>query len=420
MKRVNYIIGILLLSGASCVNIFAQQSYVLNGLAELQAFNDGATSPTEKEVVQDLTIRGEDITQTAFNAVTDRVKEVLGTLTLENLTYGDGLEGSESVMNFYRGDEETGEYDLPIKGGLVIRNCPHLKWPDGGLLQFVDVPGDFILEKTQLPTPWGEGWEGNSFKNLRTVGGDLILRNFDRISGSSFPNLASVGGTFELSYPRSPWSWDINDCPITRIGGDLIINGMPDPASLPWPDEVEEWLFENLQGFKNLRHIGGNVRIINCPRMAISGGWEGRYDYCWIRYLIDEGYIDYANYDVVLGYEDEPVDLAIVGGCFDGVTEEDPPYPLPEKNTKGIHNAGEGNSLSIYPNPIVGNTVIVQINNLIQKVEVIDLTGKCILAAADVNSVETTLDVSALGKGYYILRVTTGKGNIETAKIIKL
>ncbi|MDR0799571.1 MAG: T9SS type A sorting domain-containing protein [Dysgonamonadaceae bacterium] len=73
----------------------------------------------------------------------------------------------------------------------------------------------------------------------------------------------------------------------------------------------------------------------------------------------------------------------------------------------------KANSFDVYPNPTHG-MVTVQSENTIQKIQVLDVTGRVLRVVDSINGKETSVDLSALPNGIYLLNVD-GK----TIKVIK-
>jgi ribosomal protein L32 len=83
------------------------------------------------------------------------------------------------------------------------------------------------------------------------------------------------------------------------------------------------------------------------------------------------------------------------------------------------HNTGiaeiEGVSIKIYPNPVKNELIIDRGQLTINSVEIIDLSGKTIF---QFNELRNQINVSALPRGIYFVKVETDKG-IVTQKFVK-
>ncbi|MBU2928778.1 T9SS type A sorting domain-containing protein [Winogradskyella psychrotolerans] len=91
-------------------------------------------------------------------------------------------------------------------------------------------------------------------------------------------------------------------------------------------------------------------------------------------------------------------------------------------NTLGIQNVTENNfSLTMFPNPANTNLNIALENvlNDVITVDIVSLDGKRVQSATLNNNQNTTLDISALGKGIYITNFYTNGVLIASKKLIK-
>jgi hypothetical protein len=72
-------------------------------------------------------------------------------------------------------------------------------------------------------------------------------------------------------------------------------------------------------------------------------------------------------------------------------------------------------NVTIFPNP-TQSILHIDTNQMIKIISVYDLTGK----EVTVNQVSnTTVDVSNLAKGFYVLKITSETDNIKTTKFVK-
>lgn len=79
----------------------------------------------------------------------------------------------------------------------------------------------------------------------------------------------------------------------------------------------------------------------------------------------------------------------------------------------------EGNTLFISPNPFTGEFMILQPVNGASQLEITDLTGRKVLTQT-LNENGTSVNTSTLGKGVYIITLTTKEGHITSVKGIHL
>lgn len=83
----------------------------------------------------------------------------------------------------------------------------------------------------------------------------------------------------------------------------------------------------------------------------------------------------------------------------------------------GLNENNPKPNISIYPNPTSQNLTISS-TALINHIEIIDLFGRSILVLNDINTLETTLDISKYSNGNYIVKVSTNT-NTEYHSLIK-
>lgn len=81
----------------------------------------------------------------------------------------------------------------------------------------------------------------------------------------------------------------------------------------------------------------------------------------------------------------------------------------------GIETRGLGQAfIRIYPNPISTNTAVVRAQTRVERVDVLDMSGKVVLRAN-----EDEVDVTSLSNGLYFFRVNLANGITETVKVVK-
>ncbi|HYG51044.1 MAG TPA: T9SS type A sorting domain-containing protein [Flavobacteriales bacterium] len=84
--------------------------------------------------------------------------------------------------------------------------------------------------------------------------------------------------------------------------------------------------------------------------------------------------------------------------------------------TTGITQQPAFTGLKVYPNP-AANMINLRNATPLVKVNVLDVTGKTVLSMDGSNI--TTLDLSALTSGHYVLRLTAQDGSVANAQIVK-
>ncbi len=74
--------------------------------------------------------------------------------------------------------------------------------------------------------------------------------------------------------------------------------------------------------------------------------------------------------------------------------------------------------IQIYPNPTSG-FINIQSENLLEKITVMDISGRKIFAEENISSKEISVDLSAFAEGIYLLQIVNVKGGIVFSKILK-
>ena len=445
MKRlVNYLFVLLMLSGINVISASAD-NLVLDGN---QAILDWVAVGGAKVTVDNLTIKGADVTNTTFQSIPNRLAAINGTLTLEGLTNGasfdDGVAVNDITSILSLIPNTAGE----IPGGLVFRNCPYIDVAPsraGGeevkncaMANITKINGDFILEYCPRFIVPGAATSGDkidwnlaeiSFGRIKEVTGDYILKGISQPMGlSSMIYLKKVGGNFELSNFANRSYWDFGFSDLEHVGGSIAILGGPDVRNgiFEFSDGYDFQLW-SLECFKSLKFVGGDVEVRGCQtrlRPGGSGDSYAGYGFCWIRYLIDEGIIDYAHNNVILSNyyatkrggnlnEELLIDLETLGGCNDGITPDEYPADLPKK-TVSIDSPNEDIKFAeVYASAGILN-IASSVN--IEKVEVIDVTGKVLISFGGLSAGTATISISNLPSGVYIVKLISGE-KTQVAKI---
>lgn len=257
------------------------KNYTINGKSELEAFVSAI--PVEKETVIDLTITGEDIDTDMMSRVQGRVGTVKGTVTWDNLSV-------ETTEHFFE--------VIDCQGGIVIRNCANLGNPNG-FEKYTAVHGDFILENCpKLATPASPGWDDHGWSFLEHVEGTVRLQGLaQQLGGTAFKRLKTVGGNFEIVECGTSF-WDLNNMPLSSVGGSIIVMNNPN--------------LENLVGLDKLTFIGGDVMILDNPKVPVTSDWA--VGYCMLRDYLTRGIIR-PDATVKIGTTDNPIDIATVPSC---------------------------------------------------------------------------------------------------------
>ena len=81
-------------------------------------------------------------------------------------------------------------------------------------------------------------------------------------------------------------------------------------------------------------------------------------------------------------------------------------------------HVAEAFTLNMYPNPTNGNLNIRCDNVRIAQVQVFDIFGKLLLTES-VNDNSTSLNLSGLASGVYVVRTTSADHSVVTRKVVK-
>ncbi len=278
------------------------QSYVLNGKAEIEAFvNAGVTD----EVVNNLTITGDDVDSGTLGSIIQRVHTVKGTLTLENIGYKSPSDGwgisTENFLSFFT-------HNGIFEGSIVMRNIAGDAINPNGFVNMDEIKGSLIIENcagfcmhwTDVAT---ENFQG--LANIRKIGGDMKFINSGVDSwydGGAWANLEYVGGDFVLEdLPHLYYMHNMMN--LTYIGGDLVIKDCHS--------------FWGLNGFENLTWLGGDVLISDYGKLQVKNGRIDEQDcrgLCLLRDLMDNMIMN-RDASVTIVKDGETVDFSTVKSC---------------------------------------------------------------------------------------------------------
>jgi hypothetical protein len=407
MRKIYFLVVAMLLSSVAG---FAEDVVLrITNHAEAQAFINGGA---RRETVDVLFVTGSDLDQADIDGLEGRIKTVNKELRFENLTNPDADLAFESFFS-----------NVELGGSIIVNNVPYANaWHalgQGALPRVIN--GDLIIDWIPAPWPGVNGWADNtSFGEIEEVKGNLVIGSryeLQKFNTSSFTKLKKVGGDFRLICTGSTSIWNVNAPELKYIGGDLEVRG---PEGGMIGAAIFQWW--NTEILKNVEYIGGDVTWVNCPRIPIGQGNEGNdgTGWCFIRYLIDAEVINYACHDVVLGWEDEPINLSVLGGCMYGFGDEmdDPPATLPAKDpdcTSGIKAVKPVDFAVVRPT-YVKEDLFVDSPFALSKVEIVDMAGKIVMS---VSPFTDKLTISQLPKGVYLVKLTSSKNQVQTTKIIK-
>jgi hypothetical protein len=83
-----------------------------------------------------------------------------------------------------------------------------------------------------------------------------------------------------------------------------------------------------------------------------------------------------------------------------------------DANATGIGNIEDKNSIVLYPNPATGSVSIESSALSFTGVDVFNILGQKVKAAATVSASKIILNTSSLASGFYSVRILTDKGFI--------
>ena len=424
MKKLSYLLGAILMMFS--MHVYSAGDYTFKNDTDIDLFMAEHSSPIS---VDNLTITG-TVTQDKFDKLIDAITSVDKAFTMKDLTVpsGDAGPGIRTAQLFLS--------EVKMNGSIILKDCAFLSWIGGdqdGV--FIGMPahikGDLILDNIGIPYPNVDGWHNDtSFGVIEEVDGDLsiIATKSLQKGGKWLHKLEKVGGNFTVHFFGSPDTWEFYIPNLTHIGGNLEYKAPLEGYGLDNNGNPIQSNFWGLESLKNVTHIGGSVKILNFNmdsgnrlNWGSSGDW-GEAGLCWIRQMIDDEYINYACYDVILGYEDAPIDLyaADKTPCADGVTPSPvAPYDLPDKDP----NCAEVSTPKVadaQANAFIQDGIL-NINSKIDlaKVELFTIDGKSVLNLTNVAAGEIAYPVGNLSTGIYIVKVIGVDNSVEAYKVAK-
>lgn len=260
------------------------ESYTITGLSELNVFL--SYIPEKPETVYNLTVSGDDISDTDLARLSERISAV---------------SGKASFVSLPRMTTTVGVFDrIEFTGGVIFRNNPNLA--DASALKYLTrLYSDFIVEgcpKLQTPASGnGIGW-----CNLEVVEGNFVLNGLKTAmkDGSAFPSLQTVGGNFEIR-DCSDELESFAGMPLSVVGGDIVV--------------MDNRGLKYLDGFENLMAVGGNVTVFNNPEVEVSPA--GGRGYCLLRDFTAWGVLSQTAV-VKIGTDSDPMDFSNVVSCNPG------------------------------------------------------------------------------------------------------
>ncbi len=142
----------------------------------------------------------------------------------------------------------------------------------------------------------------------------------------------------------------------------------------------------NLNSGSSFELVSANFLGLNC----------GAYSSFWVDDIDNDGFLNlFAGHDLggLLHFEVDPNSNASI--------------PEIENNP----------SFAVYPNPSEGIITIERYSNQQYELSIVDLTGKTMVRELNLSGT-SSVDLSLLSKGYYIIQITEQSGNVSTKKLI--
>lgn len=277
------------------------------GSHELASFLEGEG----KVSVDSLTITESDsviIAESELLKLSTRISKIKGKLTLQGLSTITTLTGLVDAIDC-------------SEAGFEFYCCPLLAdvnaFFDAGIKS---VHGDLIFDSCpKVVTGAANSSLGKSFSQIENVDGSLVLRGLTAAMSKPeylLPCLKTVGGDFivegctRLYYFTNASS--TADMPLKSIGGNLVLRNNK--------------VLQRLNGFGHLKHIGGNVTIMD--NGAIPNGSDGDPVIGWgtIRYYQIAGIIA-PTAIVTVGTTAKPIDItSITPTPYEVIEETDGTY----------------------------------------------------------------------------------------------
>jgi hypothetical protein len=75
-------------------------------------------------------------------------------------------------------------------------------------------------------------------------------------------------------------------------------------------------------------------------------------------------------------------------------------------------------ALRIFPNP-AENNLHIESDKIIERIEVMNLMGSPLLKRNDFGDYTTTIDISGLKPGFYLVRIYCSTGEVLTQRVLK-
>jgi hypothetical protein len=253
--------------------------------------------------------------------------------------------------------------------------------------------------------------QGGSYSTAVSATGSC---SYNYTMGDPWITFVSYGSGGVLNYDVS-----VNNTGLARTGY-IYINDVTDGYNDVTTLEVDQdacctnWVVS--PSYQQVSAHGGNYAI------DVSASGTCTYNYT----ISDPSWISFASYGSggILNYYVYPNTTGYPGSVRTGyIYINDVTCSINDVNTLtinqessvGINEIGSDNTINIYPNPVTNNITIETPQQA--TIEITDIQGR-LIKTLEVNAGKTSVDVSTLPSGVYIVKAKTEKG-VTFKKIVK-
>lgn len=153
---------------------------------------------------------------------------------------------------------------------------------------------------------------------------------------------------------------------------------------------------------------GGSTSNIEIPSMhpqTMTDAWED------IVFYFENATGTYPTIVFMPDFEDPVTLTEDITIYFDDIE-------LTETGPVGVKNATAGSGMVIYPNPVKTTLTLDNLQNA-ERIVISNLIGQQIIIKNNIRESRTTMDVSSLARGIYIVSIHSKDGKTETGKFMK-
>lgn len=259
-------------------------NYTINSAADAQNF------VAKNDTVNNITIKGMDISDDVFRSLATKFKVVRGTISIQNTSITT-TEGFFDVVKCQGGililDNLSG-------GGLFNLN---------GLKAYTSIGGDLIINNCPGAVHWGPG---NSLSQITNIVGSVRIIG-GQMTNQALWSLKTVGGDFEIRNNNVIDFWNLSGCALQTIGGNFIY--------------TDNHKVNGLGGLEKITSIGGNVTIGRNGSTDVSIGeiplqsLTGRPGFCLIKGWVQKGVISSTATITLTNLTDVAIDFSTLTTC---------------------------------------------------------------------------------------------------------